>query len=72
MGHHRVVIAVHEHTMLLELAIAAEVFGVDRSGLSPNGGLVRADGVDARRRARAGGCRASAPAVSRHWPRPTP
>src|SRR5437764_1334746 len=33
----RVVIAVHEHTMLLELAIAAEVFGVDRSDLSPNG-----------------------------------
>ncbi|WP_281688820.1 GlxA family transcriptional regulator [Pseudonocardia thermophila] len=34
---HRVVIAVHEHTMLLELAIAAEVFGVDRAELAPNG-----------------------------------
>lgn len=34
---HRVVIAVHEHTMLLELAIAAEVFGVDRSDLVPGG-----------------------------------
>jgi transcriptional regulator GlxA family with amidase domain len=34
---HRVAIAVHEHTMLFELAIAAEVFGVDRSDLSPNG-----------------------------------
>jgi transcriptional regulator GlxA family with amidase domain len=33
----KVVIAVHEHTMLLELAIAAEVFGVDRSDLSANG-----------------------------------
>ncbi|MEJ3656825.1 helix-turn-helix domain-containing protein [Actinomycetes bacterium KLBMP 9759] len=32
-----VAIAVHEHTMLLELAIAAEVFGVDRSELSPLG-----------------------------------
>ncbi|MHA6624812.1 GlxA family transcriptional regulator [Pseudonocardia sichuanensis] len=34
---HRVAIAVHEHTMLLELAIAAEVFGVDRRELSPDG-----------------------------------
>ena len=34
---HRVVIAVHEHTMLLELAIAVEVFGVDRSDLAANG-----------------------------------
>ncbi|MGI5126338.1 GlxA family transcriptional regulator [Pseudonocardia sp. CA-107938] len=33
---HKVVIAVHEHTMLLELAIAAEVFGVDRSDLAAN------------------------------------
>src|SRR5690349_14979797 len=31
-----VAIAVHEHTMLFELAIAAEVFGVDRSDL-PSG-----------------------------------
>lgn len=30
-------IAVHERTMLFELAIAAEVFGVDRAELSPNG-----------------------------------
>ncbi|WP_214401769.1 GlxA family transcriptional regulator [Pseudonocardia lacus] len=34
---HRVALAVHEHTMLFELAIAAEVFGVDRSELSPTG-----------------------------------
>jgi transcriptional regulator GlxA family with amidase domain len=34
---HRVVIAVHARTMLLELAIAAEVFGVDRSDLVPGG-----------------------------------
>jgi transcriptional regulator GlxA family with amidase domain len=34
---HRVAIAVHEHTMLFELAIAAEVFGVDRHELSPTG-----------------------------------
>jgi AraC family transcriptional activator FtrA len=34
---HRVAVAVHEHTMLLELAIAAEVFGVDRRELSPDG-----------------------------------
>jgi AraC family transcriptional activator FtrA len=34
---HRVAIAVHEHTMLLELAIAAEVFGVDRSHLATGG-----------------------------------
>src|ERR1044072_943826 len=34
---HRVAIAVHEHTMLFELAIAVEVFGVDRSALSPTG-----------------------------------
>lgn len=33
----RVALAVHEHTMLFELAIAAEVFGVDRSELSPTG-----------------------------------
>jgi AraC family transcriptional regulator, transcriptional activator FtrA len=33
----RVAIAVHEHTMLLELAIAAEVFGVDRSDLASSG-----------------------------------
>ena len=33
----KVVITVHEHTMLLELAIAAEVFGVDRSDLAPDG-----------------------------------
>jgi transcriptional regulator GlxA family with amidase domain len=34
---HQVAIAVHEHTMLFELAIAAEVFGVDRSHLAPSG-----------------------------------
>lgn len=34
---HRVVLAVHAHTMLLELAIAAEVFGVDRSDLTADG-----------------------------------
>lgn len=31
---HKVALAVHEHTMLLELAIAAEVFGVNRAELS--------------------------------------
>ncbi|MCO1654557.1 GlxA family transcriptional regulator [Pseudonocardia humida] len=33
----RVALVVHEHTMLFELAIAAEVFGVDRADLSPSG-----------------------------------
>jgi AraC family transcriptional regulator, transcriptional activator FtrA len=50
---HRVAIAVHEHTMLFELAIAAEVFGVDRSDLSPGGDwydltVCTADGSPAR------------------------
>ncbi|PDP88089.1 AraC family transcriptional regulator [Glycomyces fuscus] len=34
-------IAVHEHTMPYEVAIAAEVFGVDRSDLSPGDGWYR-------------------------------
>src|SRR4051794_41220079 len=34
---HRVALAVPEHTMLLELALAVEVFGTDRGGLSPSG-----------------------------------
>ncbi|WP_019607279.1 GlxA family transcriptional regulator [Nocardiopsis sp. CNS-639] len=38
---HTVAIAVHEHTMPYELAIAAEVFGVDRSDLSPGGDWYR-------------------------------
>ncbi|MFD6100895.1 GlxA family transcriptional regulator [Nocardiopsis flavescens] len=38
---HTVGIALHEHTMPYETAIAAEVFGVDRSDLSPGGGWYR-------------------------------
>jgi transcriptional regulator GlxA family with amidase domain len=38
---HSVGIAVHEHTMPYEVAIAAEVFGVDRSDLSPSGDWYR-------------------------------
>jgi AraC family transcriptional activator FtrA len=34
---HTVGLALHEHAMLYETAIAAEVFGVDRSDLSPTG-----------------------------------
>lgn len=34
---HAVGLALHEHSMLYETAIAAEVFGVDRSDLSPSG-----------------------------------
>ena len=34
---HSVGLALHEHSMLYETAIAAEVFGVDRSELSPTG-----------------------------------
>ncbi|TFV66732.1 UNVERIFIED_ORG: helix-turn-helix domain-containing protein [Bacillus sp. AZ43] len=34
---HTVGLALHEHSMLYETAIAAEVFGVDRSDLSPTG-----------------------------------
>jgi transcriptional regulator GlxA family with amidase domain len=34
---HRIAFAVHEHTLLFEAAIAAEIFGVDRSDLSPAG-----------------------------------
>ncbi|MFB9931465.1 GlxA family transcriptional regulator [Amycolatopsis halotolerans] len=33
----RLVLVLHEHAMLYEVAIAAEVFGVDRSELSPGG-----------------------------------
>ncbi|OAP21273.1 hypothetical protein [Amycolatopsis rubida] len=33
----RLVLVLHEHAMLYEVAIAAEVFGVDRSALSPTG-----------------------------------
>ncbi|MBB1155293.1 GlxA family transcriptional regulator [Amycolatopsis dendrobii] len=33
----RLVLVLHEHAMLYEVAIAAEVFGVDRSDLSPTG-----------------------------------
>jgi AraC family transcriptional regulator, transcriptional activator FtrA len=35
--HHKVGLVLHEDAMLYEMAIAAEVFGVDRSDLSPTG-----------------------------------
>ena len=69
---HRVALAMHGSAMLYEAAIAAEIFGVDRSELSPERRVVRPRGLHRRRRSRTPGCRTCRPRRTPRSPTSTP